>query len=750
MDATAYNYNPTATVERNDECVYEGCVVPIALNFDSVAGVHDNTCRYTTPGCTDSTQLGYVADATEDDGSCVPRVAGCAHEVALNHDSAATVATATCRYAGCTNPEAVNYVAAATDDDGSCAYLLPGCMSEGATNYDFNANIDDGSCTYVIEGCLDANALNYLPTATTFSLDFCRCAGCTDPTAPNCNSNADADDGSCALAGCTASYAVNYAPSANVDDGLCFVLGCTDSTATNYEPLATTDDYSCVSSIVGCADSRAVSYRAAVNVHDASECAFVGCTAAHATNYDATATADDGSCTYVYATGTVASFGYLQGCVTYVDGDGDAAHDSGDATGYYSTPYASAGSTRVFVAPSAGGSTCVDSISGSQLSVPLLTEADAAMLTPLTSVAVFVREQQPSLSQADASALLSAGFSLTSEDVWSFDALVAALFGTPPMAVGDVSWFVRQMQVQTSVTCVKEAYSAHAGTYELALASYAELASMLTTQATIDLSSEADFTTLIEGAKARLNVTGAPASFVASTCAPINAALQGIIDDLGRRRSRSLVQSSGGDARRLQDDDSTGVLCDVLSLQTSVSFASYFPSASNQCVDGSLAASTGCTLAAAANYDSTAVLGTVSFCTLPGCTDSAATNYDSRASLDDSSCVAFAYGCTVEGTSNYDADATTYDGSSEFETPGCTDAAAVNFDAAATVVDGSCPISSSVWGYFDPDVLEVSACTPGTVNGYVCTIIDIFVLGIFLVLVLSASGRCAHSASLDH
>jgi len=144
------------------------------------------------------------------------------------------------------------------------------------------------------------------------------------------------------------------------------------------------------------------------------------------------------------------------------------------------------------------------------------------------------------------------------------------------------------------------------------------------------------------------------------------------------------------------------------------------------------------------------VLGTVSFCTLPGCTDSAATNYDSRASLDDSSCVAFAYGCTVEGTSNYDADATTYDGSSEFETPGCTDAAAVNFDAAATVVDGSCPISSSVWGYFDPDVLEVSACTPGTVNGYVCTIIDIFVLGIFLVLVLSASGRCAHSASLDH
>ena len=51
--------------------------------------------------------------------------------------------------------------------------------------------------------------------------------------------------------------------------------GCTDSTATNYDPTATTDDGSCTYDILGCTDINA-------------------------TNYDATATVDDGSCTYVY------------------------------------------------------------------------------------------------------------------------------------------------------------------------------------------------------------------------------------------------------------------------------------------------------------------------------------------------------------------------------------------------------------------------------------------------------------------
>ena len=51
------------------------------------------------------------------------------------------------------------------------------------------------------------------------------------------------------------------------------ILGCTDSTATNYNASATCDDGSCTSPIYGCMDATA-------------------------TNYDPTATVDDGSCCY--------------------------------------------------------------------------------------------------------------------------------------------------------------------------------------------------------------------------------------------------------------------------------------------------------------------------------------------------------------------------------------------------------------------------------------------------------------------
>lgn len=49
---------------------------------------------------------------------------------------------------GCTDITANNYLADATEDDGSCTYDVEGCTDETAANYDANANIDNGSCTY--------------------------------------------------------------------------------------------------------------------------------------------------------------------------------------------------------------------------------------------------------------------------------------------------------------------------------------------------------------------------------------------------------------------------------------------------------------------------------------------------------------------------------------------------------------------------------------------------------------------------
>ena len=79
-----------------------------------------NSC--TVYGCTDPNAFNYDANATVDDGSCIPFIYGC------------------------TDPIALNYNATATSDDGSCLY--PGCPDPNATNYDPNANFDDGSCIY--------------------------------------------------------------------------------------------------------------------------------------------------------------------------------------------------------------------------------------------------------------------------------------------------------------------------------------------------------------------------------------------------------------------------------------------------------------------------------------------------------------------------------------------------------------------------------------------------------------------------
>ena len=83
--------------------------------------------------------------------------------------------------------------------------------------------------------------------------------------------------------------------------------------------------------------------------------------------------------------------------------------------------------------------------------------------------------------------------------------------------------------------------------------------------------------------------------------------------------------------------------------------------------DGScVAVVLGCTDATATNYDATANTddGTCTFFnTILGCTDSLAFNYDPLANTDDGSCVSVVLGCTDPAAGNYDASANTDDGS---------------------------------------------------------------------------------------
>ena len=75
-----------------------------------------------------------------------------------------------------------------------------------------------------------------------------------------------------------------------------------------------------------------------------------------------------------------------------------------------------------------------------------------------------------------------------------------------------------------------------------------------------------------------------------------------------------------------------------------------------------------------------------------GCQDDTACNYDATATDDDGSCeYTSCAGCTDEGACNYDADATLDDSSCEYDScAGCTDAAACNYDDTATIDDSSC------------------------------------------------------------
>ena len=82
------------------------------------------------------------------------------------------------------------------------------------------------------------------------------------------------------------------------------VGGCTDPLASNFNPSATFDDGSCVYDVFGCTDPTALNYNASATIDDGS-CVYTwdgpipGCTDPNATNYCPLCNVDDGSCTYV-------------------------------------------------------------------------------------------------------------------------------------------------------------------------------------------------------------------------------------------------------------------------------------------------------------------------------------------------------------------------------------------------------------------------------------------------------------------
>jgi hypothetical protein len=254
--------------------------------------------------------------------------------------------------AGCTDANATNFDPAATDDNGSCEYLTAGCTDQTACNFDFTAQEEDGSCDYdTCSGCIVSWACNYDASATLND------GSCVFPdvngVCPNgCESDLDGD-GICdvnEVAGCTYANAVNYDAAATDDDGTCNFVGCVLPDYSSYNELANTNSGDCTNapgsadftgdglvqledlldflvsfgtsgpdwgidwvqngcSVVpmgiaemdvattGCTYPTASNYDASAD-SDTGSCVWLGCTDQEAYNYNHLATLDDSSCTY--------------------------------------------------------------------------------------------------------------------------------------------------------------------------------------------------------------------------------------------------------------------------------------------------------------------------------------------------------------------------------------------------------------------------------------------------------------------
>ena len=337
-DATACNYDATATSD-DGSCEYiscAGCIDSTATNYDATATIDDGSCVYPINGCTDSTACNYDSTATADDGSCET----CGDITAVTTDSADATCTSGCLY--CYSPTTLTF-SNVTATAFTFAWTQPSNSNDGTTNnyswyiYDaagfsstgvtssttFTQTGLSAGTTYTVEITRDCSGTNMSAlTGTQATLVPASVPGCTDwdGTVGNnglwgaCNFNplATIDDGTCdysSCAGCTDSLYLEYCVDCWNDtfENSC-ITGSGDSNCGVY--LA--DDGTCTTSIVyGCMDSTAFNYDGTANINATSStdptdpCIAIvgGCmddttdnAGNYATNYDATANTDDGSC----------------------------------------------------------------------------------------------------------------------------------------------------------------------------------------------------------------------------------------------------------------------------------------------------------------------------------------------------------------------------------------------------------------------------------------------------------------------
>jgi hypothetical protein len=197
-------------VEDDGTCEYlQGCIDPLALNFNSDAVEDDGSCYYEDDvlGCTDSTALNFNVNATYDDGSCQYT------NLSLNPVSTEL----------CLGDEVL--ISWSGGNPNSAIYI--GLINVNTNTSEGQITIVDntGEYLWLVEDVIAGTGVVYRfyiqdypwpPSSWSYGSDFTildDCYdivyGCTDSLAPNYDVDATINDGSCEFVSCACPEDVN-------------------------------------------------------------------------------------------------------------------------------------------------------------------------------------------------------------------------------------------------------------------------------------------------------------------------------------------------------------------------------------------------------------------------------------------------------------------------------------------------------------------------------------------------------------
>ena len=223
---------------------------PIIISNALTPGINGAGCLTSCAfyGCTDASAYNYDPSATIDDGSCCT-VAGCTDPSASNYNSNACYDDGSCIFPvnGCIDPSATNYDSLANTDDGSCCYGNQLVITISTDNYPYETSWQLLNQNGTVVQSITAGDLT--SANTTYTWSFCS-------TLSECYDFIISDvygDGMCCSFG-NGSYNVTYNGSLVASGGsyassettssigscITSVVGCMNSNATNYDPLANT------------------------------------------------------------------------------------------------------------------------------------------------------------------------------------------------------------------------------------------------------------------------------------------------------------------------------------------------------------------------------------------------------------------------------------------------------------------------------------------------------------------------------